>query len=341
MIKTIKKNLNAIKMFRYHKVHKKQAYTALKNIESVKGKLDPELKKKCDEYAYKKLGWKGYAPWLYVYSAMNNNFYEGWIPDNYYGEILVPKLKGKYGDIGDRKTLTNILFKSDSFPDLLYIVNGLYMTPNQLVLSKDEAINLLAESDSKVVFKMEGSIQGLGVKIMDFKKNDFEIIEKLENGVFQKFINQHSFFSEIEPNSVATLRMTTAVNKDGILSLVGSYLRVGRENDKIVKVSSELKIPIDLETGNLDEYAYGNDWKPISKHPDTNYVFGEKQIPFYKECKEKVLNLHSKVPFIRIVGWDVVIDDSDQIQIMELNGGHNDIKFSEATQGPIFKDFKF
>lgn len=341
MKKIIKKFINKSFIFLYHKIHKKSANKVLKSIESVNGKLDPELKRQCDEYAKNKLGSKAYSPWLYVYSAMNNKFYEGWIPDNYYGAVIVPKFKGKYGELGDRKALTNILFESNLFPDLLYIVNGLYMTPNQLVLSKDEAIKILTKSDSKLVFKTEGSSQGRGVQIMDSNEDNFEIIEKLDNGVFQKFIKQHSFFSEMTSNSVATLRMTTAVDKEGNVSLRACYLRIGRDDDDIVKSKSHLRIPVNLETGDLYDFGYTTDWKPITEHPDTNYVFKGKQIPFYKECKDKILKLHSKVPFVRIIGWDVVIDSNNQIQVMEFNGGHNDIKFSEATQGPIFKDFNF
>jgi hypothetical protein len=32
---------------------------------------------------------------------------------------------------------------------------------------------------------------------------------------------------------------------------------------------------------------------------------------------------------------------NDNVQVMEWNGFHNDIKFSEATQGPCFADLGF
>lgn len=42
----------------------------LRNIESAKGKTDPNLFKRAEEYAQDVLGWRGFAPWLKVYSAM-------------------------------------------------------------------------------------------------------------------------------------------------------------------------------------------------------------------------------------------------------------------------------
>ena len=44
------------------------------------------------------------------------------------------------------------------------------------------------------------------------------------------------------------------------------------------------------------------------------------------------------MPFARSVGWDVVVDSDDEVRVLEWNAGHNDIKFSEATQGPCFSD---
>lgn len=43
---------------------------------------------------------------------------------------------------------------------------------------------------------------------------------------------------------------------------------------------------------------------------------------------------------MRCIGWDVTLDDQENVRIMDMewNAGHNDIKFSEATQGPCFSD---
>ena len=50
------------------------------------------------------------------------------------------------------------------------------------------------------------------------------------------------------------------------------------------------------------------------------------------------MELHRSIPFVRSIGWDLIIDINDTVKVMEWNGYHNDIKFSEATQGPCFSD---
>jgi len=58
-----------------------------------------------DDYALEILGSKMYAPWLYVYTAYNQEFKEGWIPDNYFGYIVAPIVNKGLGSLAATKTL--------------------------------------------------------------------------------------------------------------------------------------------------------------------------------------------------------------------------------------------
>jgi hypothetical protein len=40
------------------------------------------------------------------------------------------------------------------------------------------------------------------------------------------------------------------------------------------------------------------------------------------------------VPHLSIIGWDTTIARDGSVKLFEWNGGHCDIKFSEATVGP-------
>ena len=46
-------------------------------------------------------------------------------------------------------------------------------------------------------------------------------------------------------------------------------------------------------------------------------------------------------PYARCVGWDVTVDADEKVMLMEWNAEHNDVKFSEATQGPCFSDLNW
>lgn len=113
----------------YDLTHRLQAMSILKSVEDQKGTLNPKYRALCDAYAVDVLKNKGYAPWLYVYAAVAGTFKDGWVPDNYYGRVVVPHLKGDYGAISSLKPLSPKLFASDCFPDLGAYVNGMFLDP--------------------------------------------------------------------------------------------------------------------------------------------------------------------------------------------------------------------
>ena len=324
--------------YQYHRDHRMSAHKTLKNIEKVKGKTNPKFLALSDEYAKEVLGWEGYAPWLYVYCAAAGIFKEGWIPDNYYGRVVMPAIKGRYGHFISIKPITNIFFRSRVFPDIAYYVNGIFFTHEQEFLAENKVRDILFAASDTVVFKSDSSYRGEGVFF--FNKGSFDVrkVRSLGNGVFQEYIQQHGFFDEIMPSSVATLRMTSVMDKNGNFSIRACYLRVGRRKDTHVKSHSAIRIPVDPANGELSEYGYLTNWAAIERHPDSGFVFSGQRIPFFDKCASIVLNLHKSMPYVRCIGWDLCVDNNNDVKMMECNGGHNGIKFTEATQGPCFAD---
>lgn len=308
----------------------------LRNIESAKGKTNPKLFKLSDEYAQDVLGWKGFAPWLYVYSAMAGTFKEGWIPETYYTFVVVPKLNRDYGKISHLKPLPNKLFATHYFPDVAYFVNGLWFSGNNEPLRAEHMRDFLFRNDERIVFKRDASLQGKGVFVLSRESFDPAQIVSLGNGVFQSFIRQHPYYSDMMPQSVANIRITTVVDDVGNISARASYLRLGRHGDTHVRSSSNLRIPINPANGELDAVGYLATWAPIDRHPDTGITFANRTLPQYDKCRELVLRLHHEMPYCRCIGWDVALDEQNQVKIMEWNGNHPGIKFTEATQGPSF-----
>ncbi|MDG1463329.1 MAG: sugar-transfer associated ATP-grasp domain-containing protein, partial [Gammaproteobacteria bacterium] len=270
--------------------------------------------------------------------AVAGDFREGWIPDNYYGEVVIPSIQGLYKNLSPLKASTNQLFQSNVFPDLAYYINGLFLTKNCTVINESDVKDILFSNSELVVYKLENSAQGRGIFFFDRNSFDTKKLQELGNGVFQDHIDQHKFFKECMPSSVVTLRITTIIDDLGNASVRACYLRIGRSEDTHVKSSSNIRISVDSKTGELDTLGYLTSWVPIERHPDTGIVFAGKRIPMFSDCISVALELQRLIPFVRCVGWDVVLDKESNVKVMEWNSGHNDIKFSEATQGPCFSD---
>ncbi len=221
--------------YRYHYLHVKQANALRRGIEAARGKTPARDIKLCKEYAVEVLGHKHFAPWLYVYCSIAGGFREGWIPDNFYGAIVVPTFKGLYGKVSSLKPLNTAIFGSEAFPDLASYINGIFVTRNYNYVSPNIVKELLFGDQDRVVFKLGNSAQGKAIYLFDKETFDVDKIKGLGNGLFQSYIRQHSLFDTFAANSVATLRLTTILNDDGSVSVRACYLRLGSGSDTHVQ----------------------------------------------------------------------------------------------------------
>lgn len=330
--------LTTANRYRLHYKLNRQATQVLDGIHEARGETDPGILQQCDDYARQVFGWKGYAPWLYVYAATAGTFKEGWIPDNYYIGIVVPALKGPYRKIHNLKPLSRSIFSSDLFPDVAYRVNGLFFDKELHAVDEHDLRRVLFADCDKVVFKSDSGLAGRGVHVLDSSSCDREKLKALPNGVFQAYIDQHPQLAKFMPSSVATLRITTVIDDDGRCSARASYLRIGRSADTHVVSTNQMRVPIDLATGDFSADGYLPNWLTVDRHPDSQQIFAGNRVPEFGACVAAVTELHSRMPFVRSVGWDVSVSTDGEVKIMEWNGNHNGIKFTEAVQGPCFAD---
>lgn len=322
----------------YHRKHAAEVSRLLSSLEQQGRELRHADKKRCDDYATEVLGHPRYAHWLYAYTALAGEFREGWIPENYYGWVVVPKIKGGYGTVSSLNALNVATFHSDTFPDVLSYVNGVFFDRDYRFVPKQDVADRLFKDNERVVYKIDKSRRGRGVFAFSKDTFDLQAIQNLGNGLFQGFIQQHDFFSQFAKDSVATIRMTSVFEDNGDVSIRACNLRLGNGKETHVQSNTQNMIPIDLASGTFADVGYTPDWAAIRAHPTSQIEFAGQQIPNFSGCRDKVMELHRRVPFARSVGWDVTVDHEENIKCMEWNGSHNGIGFNEATQGPCFAD---
>lgn len=338
LISKAKRFISTIKTHNYNYESNKQAKAALKAIEGIKGKTDPKLITQANEYAKDVLGSRVYAPWLRAHSAMCGTFKEGWIPENYFGNIIVPNLQGETGATSFLKSLSKKIFHSNQFPDIGYFVNGSFYSEEYEHIDQSKAVQYLFQDNNRIVYKLNNSFQGRGLFVFDTDSFAIENLKRLGDGVFQRYIQQHQFFNAIMPNSAATIRILTVMNQLGAASVRAVYLRVGRNRDTHVTSNSQIAIPVNIENGKLNEYGHLKSWYVLESHPDTGFEFKDKVIPHFQGLLKKALELQNAMAFVKCIGWDMIVDTNNHIQVMEWNGFHTGIGFAEFTQGPCFKD---
>jgi hypothetical protein len=321
---------------RYHWSETFAANRLLKGIEGRIGKTHPRHIRLSNEYAVDVLGHRHFAPWLYVYCAISGEFRDGWIPYNFYGSAVTPAYLGWYGRLSSLKPLNSVLFASDAFPDIGSFVNGIFFDHAQNAVASKDVKDLLFADQDRVVFKVDISKQGKGIYFFTRDTFSADKVMALGNGLFQRFIRQHELFNDFAENSVATLRFITVVKDDGEVSVRACTLRLGTGEDSHVQAPSQVRVPIDRQSGAFDEKGYLSSWVTTPVHPTSKVRFAGNFVPAFAACMATVTDLHKKVPYARCIGWDITVDIGENVKVMEWNAGHPGIEFVEATQGPCF-----
>ena len=313
------------------------AAAAVSAIEKYNGRtLTKKLRKTIDDYSIEMLGSKYYAPWIYVYASMKKEFHEGWIPDNFFGYQVVPKINGELFRISDIKTISKLFLDTEALPDIGYYIDGIMYDRDFSMLTAHEFRTVIFQNSDVVFLKKNGSESGGGVTKVGRENTSEDTFLGVENYVVQSCIDQHSFFERMISGPVATLRITTVRERDGRIEIRAAYLRLGRKNESHVQSATAVKIAIVDENGKLDVFGYTPDWRRTEYHPDTGVQFANNYVPNFRKAVDLCIELHRKIPHVTIIGWDTAIDKNDQVRIMEWNNGHCDIKFSEAIIGPCF-----
>ncbi|MEL6415413.1 MAG: sugar-transfer associated ATP-grasp domain-containing protein [Pseudomonadota bacterium] len=296
--------------------------------------LSPEDKRKCKDYATEVLGDANYQHWLRVFSVVRGGFCDGWIPDDYYFDHVIPRWNGEPGKTSYLKSISSSILNTELLPDLVVLINGIFSTPSGDCIVEADLEEFLFQNTDCVIYKADSSIQGRGIRVCTRENFSLSDIKAMGNGVFQDFLDQHPSLDKFAPGSISAMRMTTIKTDEGDVELRGCCVRFGREGSDYVISKDHLAVPIDLQTGELGPLAYDSHFRTCSSHPDTSERFEALIYPNFEAAKTAVLDLHRRLNHSRCVGWDVVVDSHNQPKIMEWNGFYNGLRGHEAMVGP-------
>lgn len=307
--------------------------------------LTSQQKRQCDSYAKEVLGSSTYAPWLYVYTAGRREFHDGWIPKNYYGRWVVPANSGGLSDTSGAKTLTRRILRTSALPDLGYIIAGRVYSLNLLPVALDQFCDLIADDTSSsgvagegalLMIKEDGSKQSEGVRRFTVGELRRTELGHMKNSVIQRWIVAHPLLHEPMPESLATIRITTVREPNGEFTCRSAVLKFGRKGFTALGADLTVNYMITSPKGDLAPTCIDGNWQEWSAHPDTRISLAGKQIPQFAHAVELVTKLHATVPQVGLIGWDVTVDQNEQVQILEWNVGHAGIVKPETLAGPCF-----
>lgn len=309
-------------------------------------KLTPQQKQEVQEFWVKHYGKKINLKWHEYYLKVNGIFSPNYIPTYVYYTSIYPKLNDPriavvYSDknmigklLGDRVKLPKTYIKN---------YNGNYYIDDKVV-TKSDAIEQCLNIEDAVIKHSLDTCQGKS--ILRFKSVNGKVtgkdcpstIEELFDSyatdfIVQAAIRQSPTMAKLNPTSLNTVRIMTYWGKNGI-EPVFAVVRMGRSGAVIDNASSGgMYCGVNMD-GTLKKEAYT--LFPFSSHTqsDSGVVFEEFTIPHFDALKAKAKELHAQLPYAKLIGWDLSLNEQDEIELVEINANSPGL-FQGAT-GPAF-----
>lgn len=302
------------------------------------------------KYGRKKIALKKYY-WLFkgFYSDhpisydFNKNKIADYISD--IENIKLAYLNHPYGRLLRDKLVFSCFFNSYfKTPESFCLINrGMFIPVNSKISisSIDSFLELL--TIKKLILKPLLGTNGFGIIKAEknepdyillnrkiFTKNELKVFfETLNNYLVSEYIEQGKFSNSFFPDTANTIRLTTYFDprKDNAF-IPYCFMRFGRTNTfPVDNVSSGgLYSMIDLSTGKLNDSieAVGDGNLRLHKnHPDKNVLIKDVVIPKWDNISKFFIKTAKLIsPFIKVVGWDIIITD-DSFVVIEGNNGPN------------------
>ena len=161
------------------------------------------------------------------------------------------------------------------------------------------------------------------------------------NYIIQPFLKQYKVLHDLHPSSVNTFRVLTFRKKDGSVKVLLTYLRFGVDGSKVDNLSSGGQCVRFDASGKPEVQAYDEfGLKCGDRHKNSGKIFAELEIPMFQEVVDKCVSTHLVYPHVRLIGWDICIDETGAPKLIEWNSSRPSFSWEDFLFGPFFPDDK-
>ena len=261
----------------------------------------------------------------YFYSR-TGFFTRDYVPTNLYHSELVPKandhsMAKAYCD----KNVCDLLFPNENVAHYyLKNINGFYYFEGKAV-SYEEAV-ADCRNLKEVIVKPALRSKGKGVQLMNFTEGVNEKGETVEqvfsqykrDFLFQRRVHQHPDMAALNPSSLNTIRVLSYRSENEVL-IIYSVIRIGRMGQIIDNQCAGGISTTITEDGKLGRVAFGGYSTDNILKTDSGIVLDGYQVPSYDKAIEMVKRMHLNLPYFRLIGWDVAIEEDGRPVLIEIN----------------------
>jgi hypothetical protein len=262
------------------------------------------------------------------YLSDHNSSMARWINDPYTdilsNKFLFQRIAGQYIDV----------------PSTYALITDGFLVPTEASPILDNWEHLLEFCrEIPVILKPVCGGGGSGIMLVKYGKDGFfcngisispeEMINRfrqLNNYLISEYIEQGSFPKNLNPSTTNTMRIVTLIDTDTCEPFIARAVqRIGNKtsapHDNFTR--GGLSSLIDMANGTLGPGAThpkGPQLQWHDVHPDNGNRISGQQIPGWEEVKSNLLNAAGKMPYLKCIGWDILLTDKG---IKAIEGNHH------------------
>lgn len=313
-------------------------------------KLTKEQKEEVQKFWKENFGKKISLKWHEYFLKVNGEFSPYYIPTYIYYAHITHKLNNANlsAIYSDKNMLDKLLGNKVKHPkSYVKNMNGIYFIDNR-VASREEVIERCSNINDGIIKHSIDTSKGMSVIRFKsengnvFGKNCPKTIDELldsygKNFIVQDAIHQNTELGSLNPSSLNTIRILTYWSENDGIVPVFAVVRMGRAGAVVDNASAGgMYCGVNMD-GTLKKQAYTLTPFSAHTHTDSGIKFENFRIPKFDEIKAKVVELHQQLPYVRLVGWDMTIDENGEVEIVEANAQCPGL-FQGAT-GPAFGEY--
>lgn len=331
--------INHIERFHELKIKKSMKLCSMKPL--TKGQ-EADIK----AYFKKHLGREVPTYWhQYLYSR-NGLYSEKYIPASVYNSSIIWIFNDyqfclAYADKGFYDTL----FPEVNRPQtIVKNVNGLFYDDKKQI-SLEEAVDRCSGLNGAIIKPTLFGTWGKGVKLFHTENGFIPEMNMTVNELFTHYNNsfiiqskleQHPDIARLNPTSVNTIRVMSYLKGNEVIILY-AVIRIGRKGQVVDnETAGGIKADIDLQTGRIKGPAFGNPTEKNMPQTDSGVVLDGYLIPSFSLVLDFVKDLHYRLPYFKIVGWDISVDKDGNPVMIEWN---RQAELSQVAHGPAFGEY--
>lgn len=309
--------------------------------------LTPQQIAEIDKFwsKYEFLGEVDYAPFKTYYNR-SGIFDPRYLPRYIYSYFMRPNTvpKSYMVPLQNKAYLPNLMITAKQPELIVRKVEGIYYDKNFEHITLDKAVDIclqVLESGTEIVVKPSGKSGGKGVEFLSSstKKELSDMLRKKGKIiVVQKAIKQHPEMTKLNPSTVNTVRLTTVLHK-GRFTPAAALIKVGAPSVRVDNYKhGGCLLGVNMD-GSVLPWALDINRKHITELP-SGVKLGEggfTKVPCFDSVLKTAEKAHFCIPNIKVVSWDIAIDDENEAEIIEANFA-GDLRMHQVVTGPVLKE---